>query len=202
MIDIGVNRTLNNTPDDFDYAFWGSRTVNLYYQYPIRLWKTKFSINPGVGLGLERFKFRNNFTLDNQPDPEGAYQLVNAGTLYPGASKSSLVANYFDVPIELRFDTNPEDVARSFNIAVGARAGLLLDSFTKVKYTENDETKKIKDKQDHGLNSIRYGLYGRLGIGGFNLFIFYNTSPLFDTDKGPLKTNLNTFTTGISINGF
>ncbi|MGE0772565.1 MAG: outer membrane beta-barrel protein [Cyclobacteriaceae bacterium] len=202
IVDIGVNRTINETPDNFDYGFWGSRTVNLYYQYPIRLLKSKFSLNPGAGLSLERFKFTNLATLNTSPDTDGTYGLVPASDLYPGASKSQLIANYFDIPVEIRFDTKPEDIARSFNVAVGVRGGVLIDSFTKVRYSEDGETKKIKDKQNHGVNPIRYGLYTRIGIGGFNFFGFYNSSSLFESGKGPQMTPMNTFTAGISINGF
>ncbi|MEQ8423346.1 MAG: PorT family protein, partial [Cyclobacteriaceae bacterium] len=72
----------------------------------------------------------------------------------------------------------------------------------KIKYKEDGEVKKVKDKQSHGLNDIRYGLYTRIGIGGFNWFFMYNASSLFKTNKGPEMTEMNTFTAGISINGF
>ena len=60
----------------------------------------------------------------------------------------------------------------------------------------------MKDKQNFGLNFLRYGVYTRIGIGAFNIFGFYNLSTLFDPDKGPENTKMNTFTVGISINGF
>ncbi|MBX2910882.1 MAG: PorT family protein [Cyclobacteriaceae bacterium] len=201
LVDIGVNNGLN-APANFKTGFWGSRTLNVYYQYPMRLWKTKFSLVPGAGFGMDRYKLTNNFTLSPGPGTDGAYALVGASTLYPGTKKSMIVANYFDVPVEIRFDSNPSDVSRSFNVAAGVRGGVLLDAFTKIKYKEDGEVKIVKDKQNHGLNDIRYGFYTRIGIGGFNLFLQYNTSQLFKTGKGPEKTNMNTFTTGISINGF
>jgi len=203
LIDIGVNRGIS-TPQNFEQGFWGSRTVNLYYQYPIRIGHTKFSLVPGAGLGLERYKLNNNYTLNAKPGTDGTYALVKADTsiLYPGTKKSMIVANYFDVPIEIRFDSRPEDLSRSFNLAIGARAGILIDAFTKLKYKQDGESKILKDKQNHGLNEIRYGFYTRIGVGGFAWFFHYNSSALFKTDKGPNKTTMNTFTAGISINGF
>lgn len=203
LVDIGVNRGVN-APDLFKTGFWGSRTLNLYYQYPIQIMNTKFSLVPGMGFGFDRYLMTNNRTLSPKVGTDGTYALVRADTvtLYPGTKKSMIVANYFDIPVELRFDTRPNDISRSFNVAVGARAGVLLDSFTKIKYKEDGETKIVKDKQNHGLNDIRYGLYVRLGIGGFNWFVQYNSSSLFKTDEGPNKTAMNTFTAGISINGF
>ncbi len=198
LVDIGVNRGIS-TPQNFEQGFWGSRTINLYYQYPIRIAQTKFSLVPGMGLGLERYKLTNNFTLNPSPGTDGTYALVLFDST---AKKSMIVANYFDIPVEIRFDSRPEDLSRSFNLAIGARAGVLLDSFTKLKYKQDGETKILKDKQNHGLNEIRYGLYTRIGIGGFAWFFHYNSAALFKTDKGPNKTTMNTFTAGISINGF
>lgn len=203
LVDIGVNNAVS-APNKFETGFWGSRTLNLYYQYPIRIMNSKFSLVPGMGVGLDRYKLTNNYTLNPKAGTDGTYGLVKADSsaFYPGTTKSMIIANYFDIPVEIRFDTRPDDISRSFNIAFGARAGVLLDSFTKIKYKQDGETKVIKDKQNHGLNDIRYGLYGRFGIGGFNWFVQYNSSTLFKTDKGPNKTTMNTFTAGISINGF
>lgn len=201
LVDIGINQAVHE-PENFSQGFWGSRTINLYYQYPLRFGRSKFSFNPGFGLSLERFKLKNNYSLNPKQDAEGTYALYDTDTVFSGVKKSMIVANYFEIPLEFRFDSKPEDIATSFNFAIGARVGVLFDALTKVKYKENGETKILKDKQNHGLNPFRYGVYTRVGVGGFNLFFIYNLSTLFEKDKGPDKTTMNTFTTGISINGF
>ena len=98
--------------------------------------------------------------------------------------------------------TNPEDIARSFNVAVGGRFGYLFDSFTKMDFRDNSENKTSKDKQFHGMNPWRYGMFGRVGIGGFSLFAYVNISPMFEEGKGPGMTTMSSATFGISINGF
>jgi hypothetical protein len=113
-----------------------------------------------------------------------------------------LVTNYFEIPIEFRYDTKPEDIARSFNVAIGGRIGILYDAFTKIKYNDLGETVKYKNKLNHGVNPIRYGVYSRIGIGSFSFFGFYNLSEMFEKDKGPEGTTMNTMTFGISLNGF
>lgn len=113
-----------------------------------------------------------------------------------------LVTNYLEVPLEFRYDTRPNDIARSFSWAIGGRIGVLASSLMKVKYKEEGEMIKLKDKKSYGLNPIRYGVYTRIGIGGFNWFAFYNLSEMFEKDKGPEATMMNTMTVGISINGF
>jgi hypothetical protein len=211
LIDLGLNNGFGK-PQYFNQGFWGSRTLNIYYHYPVRLGETKFSYNPGGGFSFERFKFTNNYSLIPQTD--GTYTLDDpTKTILQLASihKSMLVANYFDLmPLEFRFDGNPKDVSRSFNVSIGARIGFLVESHTKLKYTQNGVNEVLKGKQNNGLNSFRYGVYGRLGIGNFNFFGFYNISPYFATNKGPLNnsttdlnhTTMNTMTIGISLNGF
>lgn len=214
LVDLGINQPLG-APSTWDQGFWGSRTVNVYYQYPIRIARSNFSFNPGVGLSLERWKFVDGATLIDTVEldsyPNGAtsaiqveqYNLLSPKRIYPElADKSMLITNYVDIPVEFRFDSKPEDINRSFNVAIGGRVGFLYDAFTKVKYDDRGEVVKVKNKMNHGVREIRYGIYTRIGLGGFSLFCFYNLSDMFDEGKGPLGTTMNTLTTGISINGF
>lgn len=214
LVDLGINRALN-TDATWKQGFWGSRTLNLYYQYPIRFGRTKFSFNPGIGLSMERWKFTDGAMLIDTVElvsfPNGAptaeqteqYNLLSPTRVYPQlARKSQLITNYLEIPIEFRFDTHPEDIARSFNIAIGGRVGVLLDSFTKVKYKDDGDPVKIKNKMGYGLNPLRYGVYTRIGLGGFSWFAFYNLSEMFETGKGPGGREINSLTLGISVNGF
>lgn len=202
MIDLGVNQGIGK-PSDFDLGFWGSRTINVYYQYPIRIAKTNFSFNPGIGFGLDRFKLRNDFTVYDSTAVAGRFEFAPADLAFPGTRKSMLIANYIEMPLDFRFDTKPEDLARSFNVSIGGRVGYLFDGVTKVKYKPGSEVKINKDKQRHGLNQFRYGIYTRIGIGNFNVFSFYNFSTLFEEGKGPTGMDkVNTWTVGISLNSF
>ncbi len=222
LLDFGFNGGLN-APDLWKQAFLGTHTVNMYYQYPIRFGRSHFSFNPGVGLSFERFRWKNNIYLTDPAEANVSaqvekYEFGSAKYPYPNPRKPILGTNYLDVPLELRFDTKPEDISRSFNVALGVRGGWMYDSFMKIKYKEDGQKKKIKDDQNFGLTQLRYGLYTRIGVGSFNFFMFYNMTPLFQKDKGPFNqgkilepniiqggttgTNMNTFTAGISINGF
>lgn len=203
MIDFGFNQGVN-TPTNWSQKFIGSHSVNLYYQYPIRFGKSRFSFNPGVGFSFERFKMKNYYYL-KESTTKGQFDLVTTATLFPSASrikKSQLINNYIEIPLDFRFDTKPEDLSRSFNVAIGGRIGYLYDAMVKVKYKQDSEMRIYKDKQNHGMNPFRYGVYTRVGMGAINVFCFYNLSTLFEKDKGPDLTTMNTFTTGISINGF
>jgi len=215
MIDLGLNFG-SNLPPNFKKGLWGSRTLDVYYHYPIQIEKSHFSYTPGLGFSFQRFKFTNGYTLNQQPDAYGAYQLVpvaNSGSLAGqnvSLKKSMLITNYFDViPVEFRYDTNPKDLARSFSITIGGYVGVLMDAHTKIKYRENGTNVTYKDKQNYGLNPFHYGVHTRIGIGNFNFFAMYNLSPYFATNKGPAtlgvsggtSTTMNTMTFGISLNG-
>jgi hypothetical protein len=205
-LELGLNKALD-APDRFSTALWGSRTINVYYQYEMRIMKSKFSIVPGFGLSLERYKFKNLATLGYDPAANDSLKLLlPTENTIPEMRKSQLVTNYFEVPLELRFSTNPSDPARSFKIGVGGRIGYLYDGFTKLKYKENGETKQLKDKQDWNLTRFRYGVFGKIGLGNFSLFGYYNLTPLFEEGKGPGEKNVvkdfQTFTLGFSLSAF
>ena len=75
IFEFGFNRG-REVPVNFVQGFWGSRTVNLYYQYPIQILKSKFSFVPGIGLSLERFKLTNNYTLNPIKEADGSFSLI------------------------------------------------------------------------------------------------------------------------------
>ncbi|NJM25398.1 MAG: PorT family protein [Bacteroidia bacterium] len=147
---------------------------------------------------MERYKFTDNRTLVYADGED----LVGMTPGRDGTSKSMLVANYFDIPLELRFSTNPEDPVRSFRASIGGRVGVLYSSFTKVKYKEEGEMKKFKDRQNWNLEKIRYGVFAKVGVGNFSVFGYYNLTPVFQKDKGPSGTDMSNLTIGISLSSF
>ena len=206
VLELGINTPLD-APSRFDVGLWGSRTVNVYYTYEMRLMQSKFSLVPGIGLSLERFKFKNGATLGYDAEDSLKLLFPSETPLITGERKSQLITNYLEIPLELRFTSNPSDPNRAFKIAVGGRVGYLYDSFTKMKYKpDGQEVRQLKDKQDFNLTRFRYGVYGRFGIGNFSLFGYYNLTPLFEEGKGPYENNVRmdfqTLTVGISLSAF
>ena len=203
VLEFGFNQPANQPDSLFDIGFWGSRTLNVYYQQDLRIGKSKFSVHPGIGFGLERYKLNNYYTLGEVEDGTSkSIEFVPAWTDYPGVKKSMIIANYIDIPLEIRFSTKPEDPSRSFRASIGGRVGYLFDSATKIKYKQDGENKKIKDKQNFNLNYARYGAFVKIGAGNFTVFTYYNFSPVFQKNKGPQKTEMNNITIGISLSSF
>lgn len=194
-------------PDAFDITFWGSRTVNLYYQGEIRLWKSPFSLVPGIGLSLERFKFGDEKVLSYASGSLDQIVIDNPiESDFGNVKKSQLITNFIEVPLELRFTAKPADPTRSFKLGVGGRVGYLYDSFVKVKYRQDGETKKIKDKQLYNLNEFRYSVFGRIGFGNVSFFMYFNLNDMFQDGKGlyenSVPVNFSTYTAGISLASF
>lgn len=204
VIEIGWN-FLQSAPSVLDANIIGSRTANLYYFYDMPIGNSNFVFMPGIGLGLNRFKFDNNVTLVEGVDADGnnVVSVADLDATLAGADikKSMLVANYVDIPIEFRFYANPDNRKGSFHVSVGGRAGVRFSSHTKLKYKLDDENVKTKNKRDFGLNRFRYGVTGRIGVGGFNVFYYQGLSEMFD--EGPDGTvDTSNVTVGLSFTGF
>lgn len=205
LVDIGVNLLLNNEVEDLETGIWGSKAVNIYYLYDIQLGESKFFILPGFGLGLDKHKFDEDVTLEvpvNNPDTT---VVTDPATMFDGNAsiqKSKLATNYFDIPIEFRFYSDPDNKSRSFKAGIGGKIGILYSAHTKVNYEFDDHLNKLKHKQDLNLSRIRYGLTARVGFSSFNLYAYYGLSELFEDGKGPGATDASTLSVGLTINAF
>ena len=229
-VEIGINR-LTERPNNLKYGLWGSRSANVFYQYEMRILKSKFSFHPGIGLRMDRFKlnsFQKNYaTVDTIytrtfPNPtliyddQGNTTFVEAPRyIYDGdtlgqmdwsnsfrTKKSMLTMTYIDIPLELRFSTKPEDPARSVKIAIGGRVGYLLGGHTKIRYKENGDWKKVKDNQTFNLNPLRYSAHLKIYFGNFGIYGAYNFNTLFKEGKGPDQTKAQAYQIGIALHSF
>ena len=201
LIEFGLNILLNDNPA-IETELLGSRTLNFYYLYDIRIANSKFYFLPGIGVGLDRYKFDEDVTVARTIDALGekttTFDTINTG----GIKKSMLVTNYLDIPLELRFYGNPNDQRRSFKAGVGLKIGMLMSSHTKIKVEQDGDVSKLKVKDSFDLTRFRYGVTGRIGIGGFNVFYYQSLTPLFEKDKGPNMTETSNITVGLSFTGF
>ncbi len=200
IIDFGVSHFIN-APDSMATSTLRSRAVNIYYLYRIPFGdNSNFSINPGIGIGLENYMFKDdNVTLEMNQDQT---KLVGL-TEFDGLKKSKLNLNYLDIPVELRYNANRDNPSKGLKVSVGGRVGILFDAKTKVKYELEDDVKIMKAKEDFSLNKIRYSLHGRIGLGNFSVFYYQNLNSVFKKDKGPEGTNeTKSFMAGISFTLF
>jgi hypothetical protein len=164
----------------------------------------KMTFNISLGVGSEKYAFDNDITLGYGADPaDPVNEITTIDTLGFSASKSKLATTYLDLPIEFRFGFggNPSDGGF---LAIGAVAGVLIDSHTKVKYEVNGRNVIDKVKDDFGLSNFRYGVSGRLGFRGVNVYYKHYFSKLFSSGEQPQGTTAepNPWVIGMSFNLF
>ncbi|UJP65146.1 porin family protein [Mongoliitalea daihaiensis] len=205
FVEFGLN-VLNNRPSELNTRLMRSRTFNAYYQLPINLFGegSGFTFNPGLGLGVDKFNFTNRRNLFNNPEVgPNSSRLLDVTTVYGEditVQSNNFTVTYFDVPLEFRYHFNTRNYNKSFKIALGAKVGYALKAQTKVRFSdENELTRQIKDRQSFGINPFRYGIYTRIGSGGFNVWAHYALNSLFEADLGPFGTEASQFNFGISV---
>jgi len=171
---------------------WYSRGFNTYFMYDIQLGKRKvISAAPGLGFGTSSI-----FTNSAMVEDSTGTQLVKRTDDY---KKNKIGLAYFDIPVELRFRSKPNAKNKSWKVAAGFKAGVLMDGKTKLKQENAAGDMKIyKEKKYDDLNRFRYGVTFRVGYGPFSLIGYYSLASVFDKGNGP---NVIPFSAGFAING-
>lgn len=187
--DIGIS-ALRHAPQGMELRPIHSRSINIYYMKNFRL-GNRFSLNVGAGGGTEKYAFAEKVTLS---ESSGRAALLDISQT--DVRRSLLAVSYADVPVEFRVATSGG--RRAFRLAAGGKLGVRVSSHTKVRYGEG--IGKFKD--DFFLNPLRYGIYGRIGYGSFNLFAYYGLSELFRKGKAPEGAAARPFMLGISLTTF
>lgn len=103
--------------------------------------------------------------------------------------RNRISAHYIEIPLEFRFRSahrNP------FRLSIGGTVGYALNSFTTT--VDDDGKRRIYDVP--GLNALRYGLTGRMGVGRFSAFGFYSLNNFLKTVQ---TLDLVPVTFGVSI---
>lgn len=182
ILDLNTNHWLN-TPNGINNSILKSRGVGVYFMYEVPLWKNNFSIAFGAGFSSQNVSNNAKIVYSNDST------LFEPITTSYDANKLS--TNYLDIPIELRFKTNPDNHNNSFYLTTGFKAGYLVNSHT--KYQDSDGKLKVYDINN--LQQFPYGITVRAGYGWFGLVGYYSLTTLFD-GKGPAVTP---FSVGLTI---
>ena len=161
--------------------------------------KSPFYIRWGLELAWNNFMFQGNNFVQQTPNGLAFPDYVNEAGQSVNLDKSKLTVCYLSLPIMPTLQFHNKSGRRTFKIAAGGYAGLRLGSYTKIKYTENDNTVKKHARGNYYLNDFRYGLMAQVGIRGLSLFAKYDLNPLFSKAKGP---DLRVLSFGITFFNF
>ncbi|MBL4655864.1 MAG: outer membrane beta-barrel protein [Bacteroidia bacterium] len=160
-------------------------TFNLSYPFNI----IKKNVRIAIGIGMSNFNLATNVWTWDVDSTNNYYNFTPDSLNF---KKNKLLLNYVEIPLALRFMSNPNAKDNSFRIAVGYKVGYMFRSYTKVKYSDV----KRKDYNIKRINPIRHGVFARIGFGKYFLTGFYSLTPLFEPGFGP---ELVPYSVGLSI---
>lgn len=171
-----------------------SLSSNIYLMFPLIGKYSNVSLAMGLGVGSGSVR-NNSLPLDSAGITK--FNIIPDSIKY---SHNKFVTTYLEVPLEIRFMTNPDHKNRSYKLTLGGKFGYLVGKHYKYNgydyLSSNEEKIKFKIFSVKNLMPFRYGVYGRLGYGKFALSGFYALSTLFEANNGPAVVPL---TFGLTI---
>ncbi|WP_019946810.1 outer membrane beta-barrel protein [Hymenobacter aerophilus] len=187
-IDLGLNALTNKQPDlggnPLDLRPWGSRYISFNWIYDIRVGAkgSPLYLHTGPELAFNNYMLDNNRRFVNQNGVTTLELPTENGRNY---EKSKLSVSTINLPLLVALSFRDAKGKDSFRIGAGGFVGYRLGSHTKLKYEEDGNTKKDKDRGSYNLNDFQYGLQGTIGIRGIDLFAKYSLNELFKENRGP-----------------
>ena len=198
MFQYGSDSWLNH-PDSIKTKGF-SRHFNFYVMMdkPIKS-NPKFSIAYGLGIGSSNIFFDHQYV---KVAGNGNTLAFDSTTHY---NKSKVTTIYLEVPLELRYYSNPQNPNKSWKFAVGVKAGTLLKSYFKGKNLEDRNGASvygtsyiIKEQSKRYFNGTLLSLTSRVGYGNFSLHGDFQVTPVLKQGAGP---SMNTLSIGLTVSG-
>lgn len=180
-----------------------SRHLNIYVMLD-KPFKTdpRFSVAYGVGIGSSNMFFDNVKVNVNGTGGTLPFTDVSATNRY---KKFKLTTIYAEIPVELRFYSDPENPGKSWKFALGAKVGTLLKAYTKGKDLQTANgvsvfgpTAIVKESNKRYINGTRLAATARVGYGVFSLHGSFNVLGVVKDGFGPA---MNLYSIGLSISG-
>ena len=194
MLQLGYNGWAS-APDSFRTGGL-NRTFNMYFMFDFPFKSdSRFSAAIGAGIGTDNMFFKKTsvdlrkYPLNFMHDTVSTYK------------KYKIATGYLEVPVELRYASNPTHFNKSFKVALGMKVGTMVDAHTKAKISRDREgyggyTQKIRDKRN--FNTTRLAATLRVGYGVFSIFGTYQLNEFIREGAGP---NVKPYSIGLTISG-
>lgn len=168
----------------------GSRffAINFYRNPTLVKGKSvRLSVRYGLELAWNNYMFEENIRAG-----KGATQ-VQFNPVVESLKKSKLTVATVQLPVIPQVSFYDTEGRKTFHIGLGGFIGYRIDSYTKVKYQNND---KNRDHANFYLNDLQYGVAANIGLLKTDFFVKYNLNTVFRTNQGP---DLHTISFGISL---
>jgi hypothetical protein len=179
-----------------------SRGFSMYFMYDFPFKSDPhFSVGVGIGINASNIFFdKTEVGVATQGNSTLAFKNTANGDHF---KKYKLVLTNLEVPLELRYAFNPENTNKSWKIALGFKAGLLLSAYTKGKNLENQAGQVInqfieKESSTRFFNTGRVVGTARVSYGFIGVFGQLQLTPLISSNAGP---SVNPYSIGIVLSG-
>lgn len=185
---LGVNRLVTDGEIDNDGYKWRSDFYEWGISWNTRLLKTNNLLHLKYGLSLQYNNLRpdNNMMFDNV---DGKTILVDAGRELDVARLRyvNLV-----IPAHLEFDFTKKRVTddkmyfpshKSFRLGIGGYSGFNVKEKQILKYKDDGNKVKHKEKGDFNVSDFVYGVSAYVGYGEFSLYAKYDLQPVFANNE-------------------
>ena len=204
MFQIGSD-SWTGKPDSVKTGGGTSRHFNIYFMMDKPFKKNQhYSVAYGAGIGT------SNIFID----PHTKVDVKSAATTLPFThldsnanyfAKQKVVSIYLQLPVELRYYSNPSNPGKSWKLAAGVKLGTLLKAYSKSKNYETASGASIygkgyieKQVSKRFINATDIAVTGRVGYGLVSLDAAYHVTPVLRDGFGPV---MNKFSIGFTISG-
>ena len=180
-----------------------SRHFNFYFMID-KPFKTspKFSVAFGLGLGTSNIFFNNTRVDIKSNAAKLPFTRVDSTDHF---KKYKVTTIYAEIPVELRYYSNPTDPNKSWKGAIGVKVGTLLKAYTKGKDLVTKSGASIygptyiaKESDKKFFNGTMLALTGRIGYGFISLDAGYQFNGVLKDGVGP---SMNKFSLGVTFSG-
>jgi len=189
-----------NKPDSIKTGGF-SRTFNVYLMldFPFKS-SPKLSVALGPGLATDHVFLDKMSAGITENASAVRFRDLSDTTHF---KKYKVSTAFLELPIELRFSSNPDADGKSFKAALGVKVGTMLAAWAKGKNLEDRNNNSVneflmKEKSKRFFNTNRISATARLGYGHFTLFGSYSLTPLFKEGVGP---KMNAMSVGLTLSG-
>lgn len=167
------------------YENFDLRAINqgfgAYITYNLPMLESKHTVSIGLGVSSHNYYMKSAWLSE-------PYAHTITFTPLSSCDKSKLNFNYMDIPFELNFR-----IADKFKISFGGKVGFLMSSRAKVigKINEANEVNpdthnwEVRYNSLNAVESIVYSAFARVGYRCVNLFVGYQVTGSFKSDRGP-----------------
>jgi hypothetical protein len=191
-----------NRPDSVRTTGFG-RHFNFYFMLdkPFKS-NQKISIAYGVGFSSSNIFFENTYVDVKSNTLRLPFTAVDSVNHF---DKFKITTFYAELPVELRYYSNPENPNKSWKGALGFKLGTLLKSYSKAKnlVTKNGvsvygDSYIAKESNKRFFNGTMLAFTGRVGYGFLSIDAGYQFNGVLKEGTGAA---MNKFSIGLTVSG-